>query len=68
MLTLSQVVMTTRPLPVHPQFKENAGSDDAPIKGDKKRGRKKHRKPDAGPKFEQGDPVCTLHIMIKMRL
>ena len=49
--------MTTRPLPVQPQFKENAGSDDAPIKGDKKRGKRKQRK--GTPKNEDGDPVST---------
>ena len=48
--------MTTRPLPVQPQFKENAGSDDVPIKGDKKRGKKKQRKAET-PKYEEGDQV-----------
>lgn len=44
--------MTTRPLPVQPQFKE--GSDDVPIKGEKKRGKRKQRKT---PKYEDGDQV-----------
>ncbi|XP_063693357.1 transmembrane protein 237A-like isoform X2 [Bolinopsis microptera] len=43
--------MTTRPLPVQPQFKENAGSDDSPIK---KKGKRKQRK-HGTPKHEDGD-------------
>lgn len=50
--------MTTRPLPVQPQFKENAGSDEAPIRSDKKRGKRKQKK--QTPKFEDGDQV-TVH-------
>ena len=49
--------MTTRPLPVQPQFKENAGSDEAPIGGEKKRGRRKQRAKNEVPKFEDGDQV-----------
>ena len=45
--------MTTRPLPVQPQFKENAGSDDSPIK---KKGKRKQRK-HGTPKHEDGDQV-----------
>ena len=48
--------MTTRPLPVQPQFKENAGSDETPIKGDKKRGKRKQRK-QGTPKHDDGDQV-----------
>ena len=56
--------MTTRPLPVQPQFKENAGSDDAPIKGDKKRGKRKQRK-QGTPKHEDGDQVIFPSIAVK---
>jgi len=46
--------MTTRPLPVHPQFKENAGSDDTPTK---KKGKRKAKKaePGAAPAYDQGE-------------
>ena len=55
--------MTTRPLPVQPQYKENAGSDEAPIKGDKKRGKRKQRKNET-PKYDEGDQVFTKSVIL----
>ena len=49
--------MTTRPLPVQPQFKE--GSDETPVKGDKKKGRRRKADP---AKFEDGDKVSGFDL------